>query len=204
MIRRELAPVGEDFKDLNIANYQITVRTGDRRGAGTDTNVFITLYGQNGKSNLTFLDNSQNNFERNKADVFGVECDYLGELTKVVIGHDNKGFGDEWFLYKVEIFSERDNKTYFFLIGRLFATYEDDKQIVREIPASNQNENGVCTLPLITYKVEVLTGDRRGAGTDAYVSITIYGDKGDTGKRVLDGPETILKVVKLMSLELKQ
>ena len=42
LIERELAPVGEDFKVLNIANYQITVTTGDRRGAGTDANVSIT------------------------------------------------------------------------------------------------------------------------------------------------------------------
>ncbi len=32
-----------------------------------------------------------------------------------------------------------------------------------------------------TYKVEVKTGDVRGAGTDADVSICVYGTKGDTG-----------------------
>ena len=35
------------------------------------------------------------------------------------------------------------------------------------------------------YEVVVVTGDVRGAGTDANVSLTVYGDHGDTGKREL-------------------
>lgn len=36
-----------------------------------------------------------------------------------------------------------------------------------------------------TYKVSVRTGDMYGAGTDANVFLTIYGDLGDTGERKL-------------------
>jgi lipoxygenase homology domain-containing protein 1 len=59
---------------------------------------------------LTYLDSGRNDFERNQTDVFGLECDFLGELTKITIGHDNKGIGASWYLDKVEIFSERENK----------------------------------------------------------------------------------------------
>lgn len=34
-------------------------------------------------------------------DVFGVECEDLGNLTKIRIGHDGSGFGSGWFLDKV-------------------------------------------------------------------------------------------------------
>lgn len=40
------------------------------------------------------------------------------------------------------------------------------------------------------YKVSVRTGDRYGAGTDANVFLTIYGDLGDTGERKLAKSET--------------
>ena len=40
-------------------------------------------------------------------------------------------------------------------------------------------------LGTVKYEVIVVTGDERGAGTDANVSITIYGSNGDTGKREL-------------------
>jgi len=41
-----------------------------------------------------------------------------------------------------------------------------------------------------TYKVSVMTGDVYGAGTDANVFLTIYGDLGDTGERKLSKSET--------------
>lgn len=41
-----------------------------------------------------------------------------------------------------------------------------------------------------TYKVSVMTGDVYGAGTDANVFLTIYGDQGDTGERKLSKSET--------------
>lgn len=41
-----------------------------------------------------------------------------------------------------------------------------------------------------TYKVSVITGDVYGAGTDANVFLTIYGDLGDTGERKLGKSET--------------
>ena len=41
--------------------------TGDRRGAGTDANVFIVLYGESGDSGKPkILQNGSNNFERGK------------------------------------------------------------------------------------------------------------------------------------------
>ena len=40
------------------------------------------------------------------------------------------------------------------------------------------------------YKVHVFTGDVKGAGTDANVFITIYGEYGDTGERQLGKSET--------------
>lgn len=41
-----------------------------------------------------------------------------------------------------------------------------------------------------TYNVSVITGDVYGAGTDANVFLTIYGDLGDTGERKLSKSET--------------
>jgi hypothetical protein len=40
-------------------------------------------------------------------------------------------------------------------------------------------------LPVTHYEVTVYTGDRWGADTDASIYITLYGSKGDFGKRWL-------------------
>jgi hypothetical protein len=44
-----------------------------------------------------------------------------------------------------------------------------------------------CTVVL--YSVQIFTGNIPGAGTDAKVYITIYGDLGDTGERYLGKSE---------------
>jgi hypothetical protein len=42
----------------------VTVYTGNKKGAGTDANVYIILFGENGDSGEKRLDDSRNNFER--------------------------------------------------------------------------------------------------------------------------------------------
>jgi hypothetical protein len=50
-----------------VANkYRVTVYTGNKRGAGTDADVFITLYGKLGESGAMILDDKKNNFEAGK------------------------------------------------------------------------------------------------------------------------------------------
>ena len=46
--------------------YKVSTYTGNVRGAGTDANVKITIFGQNGDSGEHCLDNSRNNFEKGR------------------------------------------------------------------------------------------------------------------------------------------
>ena len=186
-ISREIFQSNED-KDTyaKTIDYRVTVTTGDRRGAGTDSKVFIQIYGETGQSPETILESGLNNFERAKTETFVVQAIDIGAITKIRIGHDNSGWGSAWFLDKVIIESEGGIGVgkYYFLCGKWLSTSEDDGKIVRELPSAN--EDGISYEPLVNYKIEVITGDRRGAGTNANVSICIAGEKGDTGEIKLD------------------
>lgn len=46
--------------------YLVHTFTGDKRGAGTDANVVITIFGEDGDSGEKKLDNARNNFEHGK------------------------------------------------------------------------------------------------------------------------------------------
>lgn len=46
--------------------YLVHTYTGDKRGAGTDANVTVTIFGHDGDSGEHKLDNARNNFERAK------------------------------------------------------------------------------------------------------------------------------------------
>ena len=93
------------FQNLGIP-YHIHVTTGDVRGAGTDANVFVILFGgKDGETNsgkLFLEDDSKNNFERGKTDIFTVEStEQFSPLHHLRLGHDNSGAASGWYLEKV-------------------------------------------------------------------------------------------------------
>ena len=53
--------------------YEITVFTGAERSAGTDANVFLQIYGVDGKTEETQLRNRTDNFETGQVDKFKVK-----------------------------------------------------------------------------------------------------------------------------------
>ena len=64
-------PVCSDLRSKFIASfpghpYLVHTFTGDKRGAGTDANVVITMFGEEGDSGEKKLENARNNFERAK------------------------------------------------------------------------------------------------------------------------------------------
>lgn len=62
--RRELAAAAGPAPAKAI--YKVVTHTGNQHGAGTDSNVYISIIGDKGTSGERLLDNSSNNFERNK------------------------------------------------------------------------------------------------------------------------------------------
>lgn len=63
-------------------------------GSGTDANVWIIIFGENGDSGTLALkeSNKSNKFERKQVDTFHFsDILSLGELSKVRVWHDNAG-----------------------------------------------------------------------------------------------------------------
>lgn len=92
------------FPELKPVQYEVAVFTSDVAHAGTDANVFITIYGENGDTGQRKLTKKMVNlFERGQRDVFNLEALDLGQLKRVRIEHDNKGFGAGWKLDRIEV-----------------------------------------------------------------------------------------------------
>ncbi|CAF2130421.1 unnamed protein product [Rotaria magnacalcarata] len=165
--------------------YKVTVFTGNKSGAGTDADVFITLFGNQGQTGQIKLDNEKDNFETGQKDEFIVECPAVGEINKILIEHNNKGLSSGWFLDRILIEDTQDHRTYEFPCNRWLAKDEDDKQIARYLlpkgamPAKKQLEDGVC------YYISVFTGDKKNAGTDAIVSVVMHGKDSSSEEIIL-------------------
>ena len=68
-----VVPVREESV-VQIVNYTIVVHTGDIAGAGTDANVWMRLYGENGDSGRQTLDDiTRETFDQGQRDVFNLE-----------------------------------------------------------------------------------------------------------------------------------
>ncbi|KAM6375920.1 LOW QUALITY PROTEIN: oxygen-regulated protein 1 [Alca torda] len=123
----------EGSQTRNLTEYTIKVYTGDKRGAGTDANVHIILFGNEDKSEVFQLSQSlehQDPFERGKVDTFKIKTKKLGSLQSIEIGHDGKGFESGWFLEKVEITDTSRNSVYCFNCNRWLAEDESDGRTV--------------------------------------------------------------------------
>jgi hypothetical protein len=114
--------------------YTITIHTGCEFLAGTDANVYITLFGQKGESNDYLLDNpGVNDHEACESHTYQLELTDLGEVEKIRIRHDNAGFAAGWYLNGVFIRNESTGEERYFPNNQWLATDEGDGQISREL-----------------------------------------------------------------------
>jgi len=120
--------------------YRIVVRTGTRSGAGTDSNVYLTMYGPEQVSREILLYNSHDAFEYGNEDRFSVETADVGELKAIRVRHDNTGFRPGWLLDHVLIIRETPPiQEWLFLCKRWLAVDEDDGEISRLLFPSSSN-----------------------------------------------------------------
>uniref|UniRef100_A0A3P8VXQ5 PLAT domain-containing protein n=1 Tax=Cynoglossus semilaevis TaxID=244447 RepID=A0A3P8VXQ5_CYNSE len=111
------------FRNLVPVKYEIIVITGDIKGAGTDANVFITLYGVNGDSGQRALKQKfRNLFERGKTNRFILEMLDLGELLRVKMEHDCSHPNSGWYLECVEVTNTANSVTTIFHCGKWLGT----------------------------------------------------------------------------------
>ncbi|GFN87702.1 hypothetical protein PoB_001420800 [Plakobranchus ocellatus] len=169
-------------------SWQCWVMTSDIKSAGTDANVHIVIYGDKGKTDDIPLDNKGDNFEKGQLDTFRFNSVDVGKPYKMRVWHDNSGSFAGWHLDKIELESMEGKERFTFPCDRWLAEDEDDKEIVREIPAEAASIKK--PLPVVKYLVQVYTGKKSYAGTDANVYINIFGDLGDTGNRFLKYSKT--------------
>ena len=120
--------------ELQPIQYLVEVFTADVNHAGTDANVFITLYGANGDTGQRQLTKKfVNLFERGQTDDFKIEALDLGQLTRLRIEHDNKGFGAGWMLDKVVVTNLTSQEKVTFSCGQWLDKKKGDGKICRDL-----------------------------------------------------------------------
>ncbi|CAF2821092.1 unnamed protein product [Rotaria sp. Silwood2] len=164
--------------------WYIWVYTSDKKGAGTNGQVILVLYGNYGKSINIKLEKNSDTLQQGHCNQYKVDMNDVGIPFKLRVSLNNKSLSHSWHLDRIEMTNLKTNEQYRFLCGRWLSKIEDEKQIIRELPAEGPGISR--SLPIIKYIVDVYTGNKPNAGTDANVFINIYGECGDTGVRPLE------------------
>lgn len=189
LISRELLASTTDPRKETLT-YKVTVVTGSCKGAGTDSEVSITLIGDKADNGLArVLQGPPGAFSRGSRDVFTLPLSNLGELKKVRIGHDGKGLQPGWFLDSVEV--ELGEKKWYFPCQSWLGSPDGGKlqsPVVKELVAASRGSSLASGGSGNIYRVSITTSDLKGASCDANVSVTIFGEKGDSGSRPLEKP----------------
>lgn len=177
---------------IGQTSYRVIVKTSDMDGASCDSNVFINISGENGDSGELALEHSlkhRNKFERNHEDEFLFEKILsLGELTKLRVWHDNSSLlKSSWHLEYIQIEDLETKQKYTFPCGKWLSLKKDDKQIVRELvcdenSSSSHRRSSMTPGGKIFYEVEVITSDKREAGTSQNAWVILVGNKKQSEK----------------------
>lgn len=105
---------------LPVTTYKVYITTGELWNSGTIANVYLSIYGEKGDTGSRKLFRSKNSskFLRGQVDTFFLEAVNLGDLCKIVIGHDGLGQGNGWFLEDVVVRDPTTNHEYAFFCHR--------------------------------------------------------------------------------------
>ena len=99
-----------------MVSYKITVKTGDKKGAGTDANVYIILHGKGTQTNKYTLDTFfKNDFERGNIDNYSVDSEVnIPEVQRIELWRDAYGLFSNWYLDWIEVTNLATNITSIF------------------------------------------------------------------------------------------
>ncbi|XP_069128848.1 polyunsaturated fatty acid 5-lipoxygenase-like [Argopecten irradians] len=118
------AELKEDFSTFSYSarpkrqcTYTVSVKTMDRKGAGTDSDILCVLHNDSGQSSGQFvLDRClKNDFEKGNTDEFKITTTYLDQIDTIEIWREGGRSGiNEWFVEVIKVHCKESNMTYVF------------------------------------------------------------------------------------------
>uniref|UniRef100_A0A8B9BKS5 PLAT domain-containing protein n=1 Tax=Anser brachyrhynchus TaxID=132585 RepID=A0A8B9BKS5_9AVES len=174
----ELAAVRPDKAPLREVHYSVSVHTGTLPASGTDADVFITIFGEQGDSCKRRLNHSH--FERGQVSISEMRAVDLGQLSQVLVEHNNVGYGAGWYLDRIVIHdSGKTDGQYAFLCQQWLDSGVGDAQMERMLRLLGKVRNGMLTGKIHgTWDVFVTTSDISSSSLNPKMSLTVCGEKG--------------------------
>jgi lipoxygenase homology domain-containing protein 1 len=178
----------EATNPADVCDYAVSIFTGDEFGAGTDGDVFMTLFGDSATSDEIPLEASmthKDKFERGHEDKFIISTPKpLGSNMKCKIRFKPPTIGSNtWLLDRVNVSLQKSPDSY---SGELSWEFPFCRWFSKTLLSMEQTSGKG-----FTYAVSVFTGTKSGAGTDANVHMEMWDALGvSSGRHILETSKT--------------
>ncbi len=108
--------------------YTIWIQTGEENLAGTDSNVFIQLFGKAAQTDPIHLPARDIfSFESGATDQYVLQIPDLGDLERCCIGHDNAEGESGWYIVDVKVQHDESGKNWTFKFDQWLGVEESGK-----------------------------------------------------------------------------
>jgi len=115
---------------MDEPTYTVWITTGEQALGGTDSNVFIMLYGEMGQTNWIFLPTEDIfAFEEGSVDKFMLVAPDVGVLTRCCVGHDASA-DSGWYVQEVRVEHMASGQTWTFTFNSWVGEQEAGRRAV--------------------------------------------------------------------------
>ncbi|CAF2907936.1 unnamed protein product [Rotaria sp. Silwood2] len=177
--------------------YNIEIQTGDEQIEPLDSPVYAQVYGTTTATPKLFLDSKNTSFSKDSISKFTIASNNVGEIQRIVIGHEGLGKANDWYLksIKVQMLSQQQE----YVINKLLSPIQGDQRLFVELsqeqprspsPPRNEKEKeirdgtGINTAPP-TYLVTLRTANVSQMETTENVEMIVRGSDGQIAKILL-------------------
>ncbi len=148
------------------AKYNFEISTGTLPGSGSKDNIQISIVSSKAYTHFFDITHLTKNkeFITGHTEYFDVIQEDIGKIEEIKIRSTEQNLGSNWFAHKIKVKKESEDKFHSFPIHK----WLKEKTVL----SSTKN--------LVEYTIKFYTGDVASGGTDANVSMIIYGTRGET------------------------
>ncbi|CAF1216392.1 unnamed protein product [Adineta steineri] len=161
-------------------SYDIEVQTGSEQIEPLDSPVYMQIFGTITNTPKFFLESKNASFTKDSKAKFSVSSNNVGDIQKIIIGHEGLGTVNDWYLKNVKV--QTDTQQHEYTANKWLSLTKDDKKLYVEL---NQETPRASSPSPAAYLVTVHTAWVQPAEPIENIQLTIRGSDGSIDKVLL-------------------
>ncbi|KAI6238357.1 hypothetical protein M3Y99_00697700 [Aphelenchoides fujianensis] len=189
-----------------VDSYTVTVKMGNRWAADSETELYVTMIGERKESEkfymrqkyVNWLESEEKHYGQEGSDTFSmqVDCEFLGVVRKLIVGHDSVGYGAGIFIDRIVVTEDAVNgRAFLFQCLKWFDSGQVDGKLERTLRLSAYYDmepipHAMQRVTHSRWEVILHNGDSKGhGGTTSNLRLVGFGTRGSNSVELANEKE---------------